>query len=143
MKPMPNYFQYVCGTVFHDLPIDDKKKKTRVLEMLHCWENVSYESPMEITCYSSKIFKNLCFNCWRERNLIPRNTEFYPQCTSCQSKTRAKVAKKKTSRGIRCCQKEAKNIGLRYNSIHLPFDSSTFVNIFGLLEKPMSLVLFV
>ena len=63
--------------------------------MLHCWENVSYESPMEITCYSSKIFKNLCFNCWRERNLIPRNTEFYPQCTSCQSKARAKVAKKK------------------------------------------------
>ena len=63
IKAMLNYFQYAYGTVSHELPIDDKKKDLRVLEMLHCWENVSYESPMEITYYSSKIFKNLCFYC--------------------------------------------------------------------------------
>ena len=95
MKPMLNYFQYVCGAVFHDLPIDDKNKDSCVLEMLHCWENLTYESPMEISYYSMKIFKNLCFYCWREKNLMPSNTEFYPQCSSCQSKARAKVAKQK------------------------------------------------
>ena len=95
MKPMLSYFQYVCGTVFHDLPNDDKNKDSCVLEMLHCWGNLTYESPKEIPYYSSKIFKNLCFYCWRERNLMPSNIEFYPQCSSCQSKTRTKVAKQK------------------------------------------------
>ena len=34
MKCMLNDFQYVCGTVFHDLPIDDKNKDSYGLEML-------------------------------------------------------------------------------------------------------------
>ena len=44
MKPMLNYFQYVCGTVFYDLPIDDKKKKTqcytvgKTYHMNHLWK---------------------------------------------------------------------------------------------------------
>ena len=95
MKRMLNDFQYVCGTVFHDLLIDDKNKDSCVLGMIHCRENLTCESPMEIPYYSSKLFKNLCFYCGRERNLMPSNIEFYPQCTSCQSKTRAKVAKRK------------------------------------------------
>ena len=69
MKPMLNYFQYVCGTVFHDLPIDDKNKDSYNLEMLHCRENLTCESPMEIPHYSSKLFKNLCFYCGRQRNI--------------------------------------------------------------------------
>ena len=95
MKRMPNDFQYVCGTVFHDLPIDDKNKNSYVLEMLHCRQNLACESPMGISYYSSKLFKNLWFNCGRERNLIPSNIEFYPECTSCQSKRRAKAIKRK------------------------------------------------
>ena len=91
---MLNDFPYVCGTVFHDLPIDDKNKDSCNLEMLHCRENLTSESPMEIPYYSSKLFKNLCFYCGSERNLIQSNIEFYPQCTLCQSKT-AKVAKGK------------------------------------------------
>ena len=94
IKRMLNDFPYVCGTVFHDLPIDDKNKDSYNLEMLHCRENLTCESPMEIPYYSSKLFKNLCFYCGRERNRIQSNIEFYPQCTSCQSKT-AKVAKGK------------------------------------------------
>ena len=95
MKHMLNNFQYICGAVFHDLPIDDKNKDLYVSEMLHCWENLTYQSPMEIPYYSSKLFKNLCFYCGRERNLTLSNIEFHPQCTSCQSITRAKVAKQK------------------------------------------------
>ena len=95
MKRMLNDFQYVCGTVFHDLPIDDKNKDSYVLEIVHCRENLTCESPMEIPNYSSKLFKSLWFYCWWAWNLMPSNIEFYPQCTSCQSKTRAKVAKRK------------------------------------------------
>ena len=29
------------------------------------------------------------------KGILPSNIEFYPQCTSCQSKTRPKVAKRK------------------------------------------------
>ena len=95
MKRMLNDFQYVCGTVFHDLPIVEKNKDSHILEMLHCRENLTCESPTEIPYYSSKLFKNLCFYCGRERNLMPSNIEFYPQCTSYQSKTKAKEAKRK------------------------------------------------
>ena len=95
MKRMLNDFQYICGTVFHDLPIDDKNKDSFILEMLDCRENLTCESPMEIPYYSSKLYENLCFYCGRERNLMRGNVEFYPQYTSCQSKTRAKVAKRK------------------------------------------------
>ena len=95
MKGTLKDFQCVCGTVFHDLPIDDENKDLYILEMLHCWEHLTCESPMKIPYYSSKLFKSLCFYCGRERNLMPSNIEFYPQCTSCQSKTRAKVDKRK------------------------------------------------
>ena len=93
MKYILSNFQYVWGTVFHDLLTDDKSKDSYVLEMLHCRENLTYKSPMEIPYYSSKLFKNICFYCGQERNLMPSNIEFYPQSTTCQSKTRAKVAK--------------------------------------------------
>ena len=116
--------------------------KTRTLELSHCRENVTCESPMEIPYYSSKLFKNVCFYCGRERSLMPSNVEFYPQCISCQSKTRANVAKRKQVVASDLVKKKQKNISLRYNSIHVQFDSSTsFVNIFALLEKPMFLVL--
>ena len=75
--------------------IDDKNKDLYVLEMLHCLENLTCEPPMEILYYSSKLFKNLYFYCGWESNLMPSNIEFYPQCTSCQSKTTANVAKQK------------------------------------------------
>ena len=143
MKRLLNDFQYVCGTVFHGLPIDDKNKDSYVLEVLHCRENLICESPMAIPYYSSKLFKNLCFYCGRERNLMPTNIEFYPQCTSCQSKTKAQETKRKQVVTSDAVKKKQKKNRLRYNSIHLPFDSSaSFVNIFALLEKPMFLVLF-
>ena len=143
MKCMLNDFQYVCGTVFHDLPTDDKNKDSFVLGMIHCRENLTCESPMEIPYYSSKLFKNLCFYCVQERNLMPSNMEFYSQFTSCQPKTRAKVAKRKQVVASDVVKKKQKNISLRHNSIHLPFDSSaSFVNIFSLIEKLMFLVLF-
>ena len=119
MKRMLNNFQFVCGTVFHDLTIDDKSKDSYVLEMSHCRENAASESPVEIPYYSSKLFKNVCFYCGRERSLMPSNVEFYPQCTSCQSKTRANVAKRKQVVASDLVKKKQKNIGLRYNSIHL------------------------
>ena len=65
MKCMLNDFQDVCRTVFHDLPIDDKDKDSNILEMLHCQENLTCESPMEIPYCSSRLFKNLCFYCGR------------------------------------------------------------------------------
>ena len=40
MKRMFNDFQYVCGTVFHDLPNDDKNKDSLVLEKLHSRKNL-------------------------------------------------------------------------------------------------------
>ena len=40
MKRMLNDFQYVCGTVFHDLPNDDKNKDSLVLEKLHSRKNL-------------------------------------------------------------------------------------------------------
>ena len=95
MKCMLNDFQYVCRTVYHDLPIDDKNKDSYVSGMIHCRENLTCESPMEIPYYSSKLFENLWFYCVQERNLMPSNIEFYSQFTSCHSKTRAKVAKRK------------------------------------------------
>ena len=45
MKRMLSDFQYVCETVFHDLPINDKNKDSYILEMLHCRENLTCESP--------------------------------------------------------------------------------------------------
>ena len=33
MKRVLNDFQYVCGTVFHDLPIDERSKDSYVLQM--------------------------------------------------------------------------------------------------------------
>ena len=56
MKCMLNDFQYVCGTVFHNLHIDDKSKDSYILEMLHNCKNLTCESSTEIPYYCSKLF---------------------------------------------------------------------------------------
>ena len=95
MKRILNDFHYVCGTVFSEIPVDERNKDSYVLEMMHCRENLSCESPIEIPYYSSKLFSNVCFHCGRASRLLPSNVEFYPQCMACQSKARAKVTKRK------------------------------------------------
>ena len=82
---------------------------------------------MEIPYHSSKLFKYLCFYCGEERKLMTSNIEFYQQCTSCRSRTRAKVA----SDALKKKQKT-----LRYNLIHLPFYlSASFINILRYLKS--------
>ena len=69
MKRIFNNFQYVCGTVFHDIPIDERNRDTLILELLHCRENLSCTSPIEIPYYSCKIFPKICYHCGSNKSL--------------------------------------------------------------------------
>ena len=40
MKRIFNNFQYVCGAVFHDIPINERKRDTLILELLYLRENL-------------------------------------------------------------------------------------------------------
>ena len=93
MKRIFNNFQYVCGTVFHNIPIDERNRDTLILELLYCWENLSCTSPIKIPYYSSKIFLKICYHCGSSKRLLPSDPVFYPQCDRCQSKEQQRVAK--------------------------------------------------
>ena len=93
MKRIFNNFQYVCGTVFHDIPIDERNRDTLILELLYCWENLSCTSPIEIPYCSSKIFPKICYHCGSSKRLLPSDPVFYPQCDRCQSKEQQRIAK--------------------------------------------------
>ena len=86
-------FQYVCGTVFHDIPIDERNRGTLILELLYCKENLSCTSPIEIPYYSSKIFPKICYHCGSSKRLLCSDPVFYPQCNRCQSKEQQRIAK--------------------------------------------------
>ena len=78
MKHIFNKFQYVCGTVFHNMPIDERNRDTLILELLHCRENLSCMSPIEIPYYSCKIFLKICYHCGSNKRLLPSDPVFYP-----------------------------------------------------------------
>ena len=94
IKHIFNNFQYVCGAIFHNVPIDERNRDTLILELLHCWENLTCTSPIEIPYYSCKIFLKICYHCGSNKRLLPSDPVFYPQCDHFQlKKERQKIAK--------------------------------------------------
>ena len=85
LKRLLNNFRYVCGTIFHDIPLDDPHPDTRVAEHVFNRVNISCKSNIEIPYYTLRSYKKICIRCRRWNGLLPANPEFNTQCSRCNA----------------------------------------------------------
>ena len=90
-KHIFNNFQCVCGTVFHDISIDERNRDTVILDLLHCRENLSCTSLIKIPYCTCNIFSKICYHCGSNKRLLHSCPVFYPQCECCQLKNDKKL----------------------------------------------------